>query len=102
MNVEILYIEDCPNWAETAVRVGEAIEGLGLPMQEIVFQKVASPAEAARTVFAGSPTIVVNGRDLFPDGVPTRALLCRAYRRESGFSGSPSRIQIMDAILARL
>lgn len=38
---------------------------------------IRTPQEAATTGFAGSPTITVDGRDLFPGGARTESLACR-------------------------
>jgi hypothetical protein len=49
--------------------------------------------------FPGSPTIRVDGRDLFP--VPERgiwALGCRTYATPKGMKGYPTRQMILDAL----
>lgn len=40
--------------------------------------------------FAGSPRVLVNGQDLFPDAAPVTELACRVYRNPQGLSGSPT------------
>jgi hypothetical protein len=48
--------------------------------------------------FAGSPTILVNGRDPFPAATSTRALSCRLYPTPDGPAGSPTIEQIRAAM----
>jgi RNA polymerase sigma-70 factor (ECF subfamily) len=40
--------------------------------------------------FAGSPTILIDGIDAFPDATPITELACRVYRTPSGFAGTPT------------
>ena len=56
---------------------------------EIVLREIVSEEDAAREGFVGSPTIRVDGADLFPsDEQP--ALNCRIYRLADGrFSPTP-------------
>ena len=42
------------------------------------------------TGFAGSPTITVNGSDIFPDGASARDLACRIYMTPNGCAGLPT------------
>ena len=58
--------------------------------------------EAERLHFPGSPTLRVNGGDLFP--VPERhtwALGCRTYQTSEGLKGWPTREMIRGALAAR-
>jgi hypothetical protein len=45
---------------------------------------VRSDGEAADEAFVGSPTIRVDGRDLFPTGDDPVGLTCQIYRRRDG------------------
>lgn len=48
--------------------------------------------------FAGSPTILIDGEDIFEGAPRTRELSCRVYSDSSGLSGWPT----ADAIAASL
>lgn len=79
MKVEILYFDGCPTYvaAEKAVREALADEGTEAGV-ELVAVNTAEEAQELR--FPGSPTIRVDGRDLFP--TPEREdwrLGCRVY-----------------------
>jgi hypothetical protein len=101
MRVEVLYFEGCPSYRtmETLLRdvLAEAdIEAV------VDFVRVDTNQEAERLQFAGSPTLRVNGGDLFP--VPERhtwALGCRTYQTSEGLKGWPTREMIREALAAR-
>lgn len=98
MEIQILHIEDCPNWREAGVRVRAVLIELERSDVTVSFVLVADPVTAAATAFAGSPTIVVNGADLFPSKGGTSDLACRIYFTPDGVAGVPSEEQIHDAL----
>ena len=53
--------------------------------------------DAARLEFHGSPTVLVDGVDLFPTQ-PVRSLACRVYATERGYAGAPTPSQIEEAL----
>jgi hypothetical protein len=60
-----------------------------------------SVSDIEGTGFAGSPTITVNGADIFPDGAPSSDLACRIYMTPSGFAGLPTMDQLTKALRDR-
>ncbi len=100
MDLEILHIEDCPNWEQAGERLREALAPTALSHVPIRFRVLRSTAEAVGTGFAGSPTIMVNGSDLFPPGGSTNDLACRVYVTPSGFAGVPTVDQLIERITA--
>ncbi|WAB80597.1 hypothetical protein OVN18_08450 [Microcella daejeonensis] len=100
--VEVLHIDECPGWRLAAAGVRLALSNLGrddVPVGEVL---ISSADEAAVTAFAGSPTILVNGVDLFPSDGRTADLACRVYRSATGLAPSPGAEQIESALRARL
>jgi len=90
IKVEVLYFDGCPTYvaAEKAVREALADEGIEAGVELVA---VNTDGEAQELRFPGSPTIRVDGRDLFP--VPSRseyALGCRMYSTPEGLKGSPT------------
>lgn len=81
MKVELLYVDGCPNVAATRAVVEDALARRGL---KIKVQTVLVPdAHAARQRnFAGSPTVLINGRDLEP--ASPRSVACRIYANGTG------------------
>jgi hypothetical protein len=97
MDIEILYFDDCPNWRFTNALVGQVADDLGLT--PVIRQtRVESDEAAQRLSFRGSPTVLINGVDPWVNPDAPVGLSCRIYRTDSGFAGSPSEVQLRDAI----
>ena len=97
MKVELLHIVDCPNTAIAEANARAALDALGLGGVPVELVTIRTEAEAASTQFGGSPTILVDGVDLFPTA-PVRSLACRVYASESGYAGVPTVKQLRTAI----
>ena len=70
------------------------------PEAEVELMAIDTDEEAQRLRFPGSPTIRVDGRDLFP--VPDRAgnaLGCRMYATPEGLKGSPTAEMLEEALI---
>jgi len=98
MKVEVLYFDGCPTYldAEGTVRKVLAEEGVEAGMELVA---VNTDEEARRLRFPGSPTIRVDGEDLFP--APEREdwrLGCRVYATPDGLRGSPTAEMIRAAL----
>ena len=96
VNVTLLYFDDCPNWrhADNHLRV------LAEEHPEMVIERclVETVEDAEATRFRGSPSIIVDGVDLFADSDVPVGLSCRVYQTVNGPSGSPTLNQLRDAI----
>ena len=101
MRVEIRHIEDCANWEEAARRVRTALEVTGHEDALIITTTLRTQEDAARVAFAGSPTITVDGDDLFPTDGRTTDLACRIYFTPSGLAGLPTVGQLTEAMRHR-
>jgi len=96
--VRFLYSEDCPSHNEALQRLRKVMKEEGIEDTVEVIQ-VDTSEDAERLKFAGSPTILVNDRDIDPQTNPYYALTCRAYRLEDGrISPLPSEIMIRAAL----
>lgn len=102
MTIEILHIAECPSWESAEARTREALEALGRTDVLVTTRLLRTPEEAAETPFAGSPTIVINGNDIFPSEGRTSDLACRVYATPHGLKGSPTAEQVADALRQRI
>lgn len=100
MELEVLHIEDCPNWREAGARAGRAVAQVGRPDIHVTYRLLRTPDEAGRTAFAGSPTLTLDGTDLFPSDGGTADLACRLYLTPQGLAGLPTEDQIVGALEA--
>jgi len=97
MNIELLYFSDCPSWQYTLASLEQIFESHHLQV-EIKLIQVETKEEAELHQFYGSPTIKVNGKDLFPIEQGDYHLGCRVYKTPSGYKGSPSKEMIEEML----
>ena len=82
MEVELLWWAGCPSHPVVA----DQLRALGVAFVE---REIVSEEDAARERFPGSPTVRVDGADLFPTDEPP-SLTCRIYvLRDGRFSPTP-------------
>lgn len=104
MKLEILYFDGCPSYraAEEALRGVLAERGIG---EEVELVAVNTDEEARRLRFPGSPTVRLDGEDLFPVPVANAragyALGCRMYATPEGLKGSPTATMLRAALAER-
>jgi hypothetical protein len=96
LDIDLLYVADCPNHAIARARVQIALDRTQLAAV-VRGREVQSSEEAARLGMRGSPTILVDGHDPFAGGADPAALSCRLYRSDPGFSGAPTVEQLVEA-----
>lgn len=101
MQIEILHIAECPNWRETGTRMRAALTTVGVMYGDIDYHLVTDAAQLGSLAFAGSPTILVDGLDLFPSDGATADLACRVYVSNGRMAGLPTEADIVDALRAR-
>jgi hypothetical protein len=97
VDIEIRYIQDCPNHGPMTELVQRIADDLGISAV-IHEREIRSPAEARRIRFRGSPSLLINGQDIEPDDdyAGPYSLSCRLY----GGAGLPSREMVEGAVLA--
>jgi hypothetical protein len=101
MNIEILHIEECPNWEEAGQRVRAALDATGRSAVRVDYRLLQTSEEATKVPFAGSPTILVDGVDAFPTNGQTTDLACRIYRTATGLAGTPTVDQLVEVFANR-
>jgi hypothetical protein len=100
MKVEVLYFGGCPFYITAEKTLREVLGELGLDA-EVETVAVETDEEAGRFRFPGSPTIRIDGDDLFPSSGAEREdwrLGCRIYATPEGFKGSPTPAMIEEAL----
>ena len=102
MHIQVVYFDGCPSWQLVVQRLTAALQATGHTDAVVDLVQVGSAGDAA-VHFAGSPTLLVNGRDLFPGTGPIRTgpitgLACRVYPGRQGLAGAPT----LEALVAAL
>ena len=102
MDVTLLFFDGCPNWRQTEEVVHQALREVDRPEQRVTLRRVETPEEAKRLSFHGSPTVLVDGADPFADPSTPVGHMCRVYRTDDGFAGSPTLERMTAALRSRL
>lgn len=102
-HVTFLFYEDCPSYEPALERLREVLDEEGIDA-EVEVVEVESEKQARELRFVGSPTILMNGKDVDPPPSDSYyTLTCRAYHLEDGrISPLPSRGMIRRAIDAAM
>lgn len=98
MKVEVLYFDGCPTYLEAEKALRGVLEEQGVGA-EVELVAVNTDGEAQSLRFPGSPTVRVDGEDLFP--VLERAeyaLGCRMYATSEGLRGAPTAEMLTEAL----
>ena len=96
MDITLLYFDDCPNWRVADERLAAiAAERADL---KVTRHLVDTLEEAERVGFHGSPSILVDGVDVFAEPGAGVGLSCRVYRTPDGLAGAPTLEQIRAAL----
>lgn len=97
MEITLLYFEDCPNWKLADQR----LTALAAERSDIRVTRhlVDTAEEAERTGFHGSPSILVDGVDVFAAPDAEVGLSCRRYPTPDGYQAAPT-LEQLRAVLA--
>jgi hypothetical protein len=98
--VEFLWWEGCPSWPQALDDLRAALSDAGLDPEAIQITEITSETDAEGAGFVGSPTIRVDGHDLFPpNGGEPVGFTCRIYRlRDGRVSPTPDPSDLRDAL----
>ncbi len=89
MKIQLLYMDDCPNWQETLQDIQSVIKQNALDAK-VEMVKVNTPQEAEALAFPGSPTVRVEDMDVEPDAPASGfGLECRVYWVDDRPQGKP-------------
>ena len=95
MKVTLLFFDGCPNWQTT----NDNLEALAVEFGfEFDCCQIETDEEAQRLQFRGSPSVLIDGRDVFATGDEPIGLSCRMYRSDDGLAGAPSVEQLHEAL----
>ena len=101
--IEFQYFEGCPNASATLENLFEAKNELNLPDDVIRIVKIDDLASAQHYKFQGSPTILINGRDIYTDREPQGFnFSCRIYNFDGVQTGQIPKEYIKEKILVYL
>jgi hypothetical protein len=100
MQIDLLYVPDCPNREAARNLVERALAGTQR-VATVREREVDSPEDARQLGMRGSPTILIDGADPFADPSQPGGLACRLYHNEAGVGGVPTLRQLVEALGGR-
>jgi hypothetical protein len=97
--IEFQFFDGCPNAKSTYENLIEVVKELNINRAEIRIVKVPDSESAERTNFQGSPTILVNGIDIYTELKPMGYnYSCRVYNFNNNQTGILSKQFIKERI----
>lgn len=99
MDITLLYFEDCPHWKVADERLALIAAERG--DVTVTRRLVENSEDAERVGFLGSPSIQVDGVDLFAEPGARVGLACRRYPVSGGHEGAPTLDQLRVALADR-
>jgi len=100
LTIDLVYEPSCPNVDSARVAIRGALSAVGAPPAWREWDST-DPATPERLRLLGSPTVLVNGRDVAGDGTSPQvdANSCRIYADDTGcMRGAPSLQMVVEAI----
>jgi hypothetical protein len=99
MMIKLLYFEGCPSWQTALENLKDAcaLEGQDWPIELV---EIREDSEAAAWRFLGSPSIMVDNEDLWPETRKAYYMSCRMYRTPDGMRGWPTVEMLRERLLA--
>ena len=86
--ISFQYFEGCPHSKATLVNLQKVVTELGIPRDQFQIVLVHEPEEAERLSFAGSPSVLVDGVDIYTGAPPAEASFsCRVFTFEGEQTG---------------
>jgi hypothetical protein len=99
MKIQLLYFDGCPSWQDGLKNLETVLQELNIDTPiEII--KVLDDENAARMKFLGSPSFLVDGRDLWHEDRESYSLSCRVYSTPAGIRGVPT-VEMLKEKLSR-
>lgn len=78
--ISFQYFDGCPHSKATLGNLERVVTELGIPSDQIQLVLVHDPEEAERVSFAGSPSVLVDGVDIYTGKPPAEASFsCRVF-----------------------
>ncbi len=98
MNVELIYDADCPNVTRARSLLIKAFTRTGVSARWLEWERSAPDSPAYARSF-GSPTILIDGKDVVESDAMTGSGACRVYNNEDGkLSGTPPMAAVCAAL----
>ena len=86
--IESQYFEGCPNSQESLINLRKFMEKTNIPEDKLIITLIENEEMSKLKTFQGSPTILINGLDLYTGKRPEESnFSCRLYRIDNSITG---------------
>ena len=89
MKIELLYFDGCPSWQTTLDNLKSVLREEGIT-ESVNVLEVVNDEQAQQEKFLGTPSIRINGNDLWFEQRENYSLSCRVYATSEGIKGWPT------------
>jgi len=89
MKIELLYFDSCPSWQIALETLNSALREERIT-ETVNVMEIMNDEQAGQEKFLGSPSIRINGIDLWFEQRENYSLSCRVYATPEGVKGSPT------------
>jgi len=89
MKIELLYFNGCPSWLTALKNLNSVLREEGIT-ETVNVMEIMNDEQAGQEKFLGSPSIRINGIDLWLEQRENYSLSCRVYATPEGVKGSPT------------
>ena len=97
MLIELLYLDDCPGHETVILWIREILPELD-KSAEFKMIHVRNPTQAEELKFVGSPTIRIDGQEVFPSEDKEYGMKYRMFEGKRGENSFPPRKLIEEAL----
>ncbi len=86
--IEFQYFQECPNASSTLKNLRALVDDSSIEVSELNLVEVPTPELASKLNFQGSPTILVDGIDIYSETRPSGSSFnCRIYMLDGESTG---------------
>lgn len=99
--IQFFYFEECPNYSKSLENLLEVISELNIDKNDLEIINIKDLESAKRYNFQGSPSIIVNGIDIYTEKKKTEGVnyTCRLYKFNNVVTGIIPKEFIKEKIL---
>ena len=97
MKIEILYFKDCPSYKKAYELVEQIINENNVDAK-IEFVLITKDMDAEKLKFRGSPTILIDGKDIDSGTKESFGFGCRLYDTKKGLQPYPTKEMIQKTV----
>lgn len=89
MKIELLYFDGCPSWQNALDNLKSVLHEEGIT-ESVNVLEIMNDEQAQKEKFLGSPSIRIDGNDLWFEQRENYSLSCRVYATPEGVKGWPT------------